>query len=262
MTTARKIVQDLYSLGISEGMNLIVHSSLSSLGNVEGGANAVIDALLEAIGGNGTLVMPTFTFPPAPIFDSKTTRSTTGIITETFRMRDGVLRSLHPTHSVAASGPGAEHIIDGHVAASALGVDSPLHRLALSGGYVLLLGVQHTSNATVHVGEAVAQAPYLDLPYSEAFNVPMTMHLPDGGSKVVKPRENPGCSVNFNVIEEPLNKNEATRYGKVGKADSQIVRGIEVINTVGELIKNDPTALLCDIGWCPFCPRARELVGK
>ena len=85
MTAAREIVQDLYSLGISEGTNLIVHNSLSSLGNVEGGAHVVIDALLEAIGGNGTLVMPTFTFPPAPIFDSKTTRSTMGLITETFR---------------------------------------------------------------------------------------------------------------------------------------------------------------------------------
>ena len=260
MTSAHEIVQDLCSLGICEGMKLVVHSSLSSLGHVEGGADTVIDALLETIGSGGTLVMPTFTFPPAPIFDPKTTHSTTGFITETFRGRDGVIRSLHPTHSVAAFGPDAEYIIDGHVSASALGADSPLHRLALSGGYILLLGVQHTSNATVHVGEAVAQAPYLDLPYSDAFDVPMTIRLPDGSSKVVQPRENPGCSVNFNIIEEPLNKNGMIRYGKMGKADSQIMRGIDVVNTVVELMKNDPTVLLCDIDWCPFCLRARELI--
>ena len=243
-------------------MNLVVHSSLSSLGHVEGGADAVIDALLDVIGETGTLAMPTFTFPPKPVFDPRTTRSTTGLITETFRRREGVLRSIHPTHSVAAFGPLADHLIDGHRGATALGENSPLHRLALSGGFVLLLGVAHTSNAMVHVGEAVARVPYLDLPYSDAFNVSVTVRLPEGGEMVVPPRENPGCSINFGVVEEPLRERGSVRYGKVAKADTQLVRAAHIIEIADELTAVDPAALLCDIEWCPFCPRARERMGK
>lgn len=262
MATAQQIARDLRSLGLAPGMNLVVHSSLSSLGQVDGGADAVIDALHEAIGETGTLVMPTFTFPPDPVFDPRATHSTTGLITETFRGRESVLRSIHPTHSVAASGPLARHVVDGHRTATALGMDSPLHRLALAGGFVLLLGVGHTSNAMVHVGEAVAHVPYLDLPYSETFNVSLTVRLPEGGEMIVPPKENPGCSINFSVVEEPLKERGAVQYGKVTEADTQLVRAIDIIEVVGELTALDPAAMLCDIEWCPFCPRARKLMEK
>lgn len=262
MTTAREIAADLRLLGLTDGMNVAAHSSLSSLGAVEGGADTVIDALFEAIGEQGALVMPTFTFPPDPVFDPKSTRSTVGLITETFRGREGVLRSLHPTHSVAASGPLARHIVDGHPRATAIGVDSPLHRLALSEGFVLLLGVRHTSNAMIHVGEAVARAPYLDLPYSDDFNVSIPVRAPDGKEIVVPPKENPGCSINFNALEEPLKRIGAIRSGKVANAESQLVRATDIIETVGRLLAEDPAALLCDIDWCPFCPRALELLGN
>ena len=260
MATAREIVSDLSSLGLTDEMNVVVHSSLSSLGDVEGGASTVIEALLETIGEGGTLVMPTFTFPPDPIFNPETTRSTMGLITETFRQRRDVLRSLHPTHSVAALGPRAKYFVDGHPQATALGLDSPLHRLALSGGYVLLLGVQHTSNAMIHVGEAAAHVPYLDLPYSEDFNLSIPVRTSDGGQILVPPRENPGCSINFNAVEEPLRQMEAIEYGKVTDAESQLVRAHDIIEAVGQMLADDPAALLCDIDWCPFCPRALDIL--
>ncbi|RJP69583.1 MAG: aminoglycoside N(3)-acetyltransferase [Candidatus Abyssobacteria bacterium SURF_17] len=260
MLTVQEITRALHAIGLAEGMSVVVHSSLSSLGLVEGGADAVIDALLDAIGEAGTLVLPTFTFPPDPVFDPRTTRSSTGLIPETFRKRAGVRRSLHPTHSVAACGLLAEHFISGHPGATALGMDSPLHRLALAEGCVLLLGVQHTSNAMVHVGEAIARVPYLDLPYSDAFSVSIPVRLPAGGEVIVPPKENPGCSVNFNVVEEPLKRRGAITYGKVGDADSQLMRATDIIDVVGELVSINPAALLCDIEWCPFCPRARKLV--
>jgi aminoglycoside 3-N-acetyltransferase len=262
MVTASEIVADLRSLGIAEGANLVVHSSLSSMGPVAGGAEAVIAALLEVIGGEGTLAMPTFTFPPDSVFDPRTTRSTVGIIAKTFRKRNGVLRSLHPTHSVAAFGPLARHIINGHPTATALGTGSPLHRLALSGGYVLLLGVRHTSNAMIHVGEAVARAPYLDLPYSEDFNVSIPVRTPDGTVITVPPKENPGCSINFNAVECPLRERGLAEYGTIGKAGCQLVLATDVIEIVGRMLESDSTALLCDIEWCPFCPRARQLLKK
>lgn len=262
LTTAREIFTDLCALGVAEGMNLVVHSSLSSLGHVEGGPGAVIEALLEALGCNGTLVTPTFTFPPPPVFDSHSTRSTTGLIAETFRMGDGVLRSLHPTHSVAACGPLARHFVDGHPKATALGIDSPLHRLALSEGLVMLLGVQQTSNAMVHVGEAVASAHYLDLPYSGDFNVSVPVRMPDGNELMVPPRENPGCSINFNAVQAPLDQSGAIRHGRIAEAESQLIRATDIVETVGKMLETDSDALLCDIDWCPFCPRARELTQK
>jgi hypothetical protein len=143
MISAKDIAADLRVLGLGEGMNLVVHSALSSLGTVEGGADAVIDALLEVLGKSGTLAMPAFFFPPSELFDPAVTPSRMGLITETFRKRSGVLRSFHPTHSVAAFGLLARYLVEGHKTATAFGIDSPLHRLAKSEGYVLLLGVQH-----------------------------------------------------------------------------------------------------------------------
>lgn len=260
MISVREIVADFRSLGIAEGSSLIVHSSLSSMGRIAGGADAVTDALLEAIGEEGTLAMPAFTFPPDSVFDPRTTRSTVGLIAKTFRKRRGVLRSLHPTHSVTAFGPLAQHFVNGHPNATALGLDSPLHRLALSGGHVLLLGVQHTSNAMIHVGEAVSRAPYLDLPYSEDFNMAIPVRTPDGTVITVPPKENPGCSINFNAVEAPLQARGSIKYGKIAEADCQLMTATDVIEVVGRVLESDPAALLCDIDWCPFCPRARELV--
>jgi aminoglycoside 3-N-acetyltransferase len=262
MTTASEIAADLRNLGLSDGVSLVVHSSLSSLGNVDGGAGAVIDALLRVIGQTGTLVMPTFTFPPQPLFEPYSTPSSMGLIPETFRRRKGALRSIHPTHSVAALGPLAEYLVDGHPGATALGVDSPLHRLAQCDGFVLLLGVRHSSNAMIHVGEAVARVAYLDLPYSDAFAVPLDVRLPNGQTLTIPPKENPGCSVNFNVIEEPLRRRGAIRNGVIARAESQLVRAMDVIEAVAELTADDPAALLCDVEWCPFCPRARRLVER
>jgi aminoglycoside 3-N-acetyltransferase len=260
MITTKEIASDLRALGLVEGMNLVVHSSLSSLGKVEGGADAVVDALLEALGKSGTLAMPAFYFPPPELFDPAVTPSRMGAITEAFRKRPGVLRSFHPTHSVAATGPLAAHFVEAHKTATAFGIDSPLHRLAKSGGHVLLLGVQHTSDSMVHIGEAVARVPYRKIAYSKDFEVDMPVRLPDGSIGLFPPKENPGCSLNFNVVDAPLRERGSVRTGKVGEADCQLVPAQDVIDVVCEMLAQDMAALLCDVDCCPFCPRARALV--
>jgi len=260
MLTARQIAADLRALGLAEGMNLVVHSSLSSLGQVERGADAVVDALLEIMGETGTLAMPAFYFPPPELFDPAVTPSRMGAITEAFRKRPGVLRSFHPTHSVAAVGPLASHLVEAHETATAFGIDSPLHRLAKSGGYVLLLGVQHTSDSMVHIGEAVAHVPYRKIAYSKDFEVDMRVRLPDGGIGLFPPKENPGCSINFNVVDAPLKARGSVRAGKVGEADCQLVLAQDVIDVVCEMLAKDMAALLCEVDCCPFCPRARALI--
>lgn len=177
--TVDSLTADFARLGIKSGMTLLVHSSLSSLGWVCGGAVAVILALEKVLGETGTLVMPThgggsdpasWRNPPVPESWWETIRATTpafdpdltpaqnmGVIPETFRKQPGVLRSAHPQVSFAAWGAKAEKVINGHGLAFSLGETSPLARIYELEGWVLLLGVGHDKNTSLHLAEYRAQ---------------------------------------------------------------------------------------------------------
>lgn len=165
MATVNKtdIVSSLKQVSISPGDCLMVHSSLSSLGHVEGGADAVIDALLEAVGPGGTLVMPTFCQKERErrfeCWDIEASPSDVGRITEVFRLRHAVVRSDHATHSVASQGPQANTITGGHRSAGArpgpwgpvaFGVGSPYDRLYDLQAKIVLIGVDSRFNTLVH----------------------------------------------------------------------------------------------------------------
>lgn len=226
-------------IGLRAGDRVVVHSSLHAVGL---DADELIDELLAAIGPQGLLVMPTFTydndtFPPD-------TPSRAGALTEVFRRRPAAVRSSHPTYSVAAIGDGADELLDGHERAGATAVGSPLDRLAAAGGHVLLLGVGHTSNTTAHVGEFHADAPYLDIPFDPAWPT----HAYD---------RFPGCSRSFGALELPLRERGAIRDGKVGRALAQLVPGSAVIEATVDLLRADPASLLCTDSACYRCSRAR-----
>lgn len=175
VTTAR-LVEDLRALGLRAGATVLVHSALSALGWVSGGAVAVIEALLEVLGASGTLMMPTHSSalsepshwrnPPTPEWWWPIIRDTAsayradltptlgmGAIPETFRKLDGVLRSAHPQSSFAALGPHAAVLTEHHRLERGLGEGSPLGRLYALGGSVLLLGVDHDTNTSLHLAE-------------------------------------------------------------------------------------------------------------
>jgi len=179
--TPSALAADLRALGVTEGMTLIVHSSLSSVGWVPGGAQGVVEALQRAVGTDGTLVMPTHTGhlsdparwrnPPVPetwwdairadmpAYDPDATPVYgMGAIPETFRKMKGVRRSNHPHLSFAAWGRHAEAVLAGHgddpdALAQPLGDASPIGRVYALGGSVLLLGVGHDSNTSLHLAE-------------------------------------------------------------------------------------------------------------
>lgn len=180
--TVPSLMRDLSRLGVEPGMTVIVHSSLSSVGFVCGGAVAVIDALQRCLGPEGTLVMPTHSNdfsdpaawenPPVPKSWWETIRRNMpayrpdrtpctymGAIPECFRAQRGVARSSHPLYSFAAWGKHAAKITDGHELEYGLGDSSPLARVYELDGWVLLLGVGHASNTSLHLSEYRAEFP-------------------------------------------------------------------------------------------------------
>ncbi len=181
-TTIDSLQSDFNALGIRSGMVLLVHSSLSTMGWVCGGPVAVIIALQQTLGTTGTLVMPTHSTdltepsqwenPPVPESWWPVIRATTpayhpdltptrsmGVIAETFRKQKGALRSAHPHHSFCAYGDQVSHIADNHSLAYGLGEGSPLARIYDLDGFVLLLGVGHDSNTSMHLAEYRATFP-------------------------------------------------------------------------------------------------------
>jgi len=168
--------RDLMALGVSPHHPLLVHSSLSALGWVCGGAVAVLEALTRALGPEGTLVLPAFSAdvsdpaywvkPPVPeawwepirktmpAFDPAATPTRwIGRIPECFRRLPGVVRGPHPYASFAARGPLAERIVAPHPLPYSLGDASPLARLYELDARILLLGVDHNRNSSLHLAE-------------------------------------------------------------------------------------------------------------
>jgi len=255
------LLADLRSLGLRRGDRLIVHSSYRAIRPVEGGPPAVIRALMQAVGEEGTLAMPTFQDVPPEVFDLHDTKSDCGILTELFRKMPGVHRSLHPTHSVAVWGSDAAFIASAHEEGrTALGVDSPFDRLARLGGKVLLLGVGQNRNSMVHVGEARFGVPYLPLPFSPDFARPLKVRGRDGTIFTMRVEECPGCSENFGKVDQRMQATGRIVRGRVGNAPASLMAAEAVVRTVCELLEEDPASLLCRDPACPFCPSARRML--
>ncbi|MDY7011702.1 MAG: AAC(3) family N-acetyltransferase [Planctomycetota bacterium] len=251
------IVQAFRKVGLETGESLVVHSSFRSIGPVAGGPETVIRALLDVIGPEGNLMFPTFNGPSTaqPYFDPDKTPSRTGIIPEMGRNFPGAVRSLHPTHSVAVIGPDAEMLTRGHLDCRAVGVDSPLDRLAKMGGKILMIGVMNNSNTTVHVGEEHAGA----LKVVPFFNIPsIKVRLPDGRIISHQLDTSPSCSVAFGAIDYPLRRKDLLTDGRIGGSKLMLMRGSDVIETVCEMIEDKPDVLLCTWGDCRTCSKSRQ----
>ncbi|WP_415381847.1 aminoglycoside N(3)-acetyltransferase [Halosimplex sp. TS25] len=180
--TVSAMAEELRDLGVETGDTLLVHSSLSALGWVCGDAQAVVDALREAVTDRGTLVVPTHTGqytdpelwsnPPVPEewietirderppFRPETTPSrAVGVVPEVFRAYPDAVRSRHPTFSFAAWGADAEAIVEDHHYDYGLGEHSPLARVYDRDGAVLMLGTSYDTNTSLHLAEYRAEFP-------------------------------------------------------------------------------------------------------
>lgn len=246
-----ELTAGLQGLGLSDGDRVFVHSSLSSLGEVADGAEAVVDALLGAVGPTGTVGVPTFTRYDEP-YDPATSPSTTGAVTEALRKRPDAVRSPHPTKSISAIGPAAEETLATHAPSRSLGPGSPLHRLIADGGHVLLLGVDHTTNSALHVAERLANVPYRDQTATTETTV-------DGEITTVEVNR-VHCSRGFEVVQPLLVARGVVSTGEIGQARARLLDGAGTLAATVDLLEADPGALLCSTPDCDRCQYARERI--
>jgi aminoglycoside N3'-acetyltransferase len=183
--SAAQLTADLQRLGVQPGDTLFIHSSLKSLGFVEGGPAAVLAALQAAVGPQGTLVLPTYYLPGGTIqgtcemvdyvFDVRQHGSNMGALPNAFLALPGVCRSVHPTHSVSAVGRHAAWLTEAHHRApSVFGEGSPWQRFAtLQQAKVLGLGVSMGPITFYHLVEDTLGAAFpVDIWGDRTYEIP------------------------------------------------------------------------------------------
>lgn len=185
MYTKINLMNDLQNMGLKPIDTIMVHSSMKAIGSVEGGADTVIDAFMEYFA-EGLFMMPTHTWAQMSaehsLFDPEVEPACVGILPNIFRQRDGVVRSLHPTHSIAAYGPGAVAYIEGEDE-----MTTPCQpggcwsRLLEVEAKILMLGCTHIRNTFIHAVEELLEVPERLTEKPVDFQIKM----PDGSIKDV-----------------------------------------------------------------------------
>ncbi len=249
----QEIVDGLRELGLPAGCVVMVHSALSALGEVEGGAETVIEALLEAVGPEGTLLMPAMAQQQP--FRIESSPSTVGLITEVFRTYPGAIRSLHPTHSVAGIGPLTEELIEGHInQPTALGPESPWGRLARrDDGYILFIGVDQDRNTLLHAAEEIVEGAYLNTITRDYVDA-------DGNVQTKVLEKFPGPHRDFIGLDPLFEAAGAMRIGKFGNAVCRLMPAERILQLTVAALKRDPAAVLCDNPHCRDCVRQRAAI--
>ena len=159
----QQLKDQLESMGLKGDETILIHSSMKSIGEVDGGADSVLDAWMEYFK-DGLLLLPTHTWKTVnadnPVYNPQTTPSCVGLLTNMFMKRDGVIRSLHPTHSMAGYGKSAAEYLAGEEYNNTPCTPGGCYdRLKDAGGKVLLVGVGHERNTYIHSVEEVLNVP-------------------------------------------------------------------------------------------------------
>lgn len=241
MYTKQNLLDHLNQLGIDRNGTLLVHSSMKSIGHVEGGAETVLDTLSEYME-NGLLVLPTHTWSyikaDNPRFYVDESPSCVGLLTELFRKRPGVVRSWHPTHSVGALGKGAHEFVAGNEK-----FDTPCARESVWGklldhkATILLLGVDLRRCTYIHGVEE-----WLDIPgrMTDEHETLYTV-LPDGTEIVVPQRRHIGhTSEKYSRVEDVFLDNDVMFKGKFGDATVRVCDTVKMTDLLIPILKEDP----------------------
>jgi aminoglycoside 3-N-acetyltransferase len=244
-----QLTQQLRALGVKAGGVLLVHCAFSHVKPIEQGPEGLIAALQAVIQPDGTLVMPSITDDDDQPFDPRTTPCRhLGVVANTFWQLPEVLRSDSP-HAFAARGPQAARITASSPLGVPHGLDSPVGRVYELDGQVLLLGVSHDDNTTIHLAEFLA-----GVRYRRAKHVVV---LKDGQPTRVAYGEIDHCCQNFLLMDDWLEAAKLQRRGRVGHADARLIRSCDIVRVVVEQLQRNETVFLHPVGVDEQCDEAR-----
>lgn len=276
MWTQQQLAQDLVDIGLPSGSVVLVHAAISAIGPIDGGPETLIAALQETLGPAGTLLVPTFALagkdraasgdsmpssaasreslerealPPleqAPLFAPS---YWTNEFAEAMRRHPSAVHSEHPAFSFAALGAEAEALVASAPFHYPLGSDGPLARLHQRNGWILLIGLGHTQNISLHLAEIWANVPY----------VHRTLPVVTATGAEVAMLGSPECSAGFPKIEPVLRQSRILRRGYIGNAESQLMRQQQTVSMAIAMLQGSPSALLCEDENCRACNLARRM---
>jgi len=245
----RQLTRQLVELGVQPGGVLVVHTSFSKVGPVEGGPQGLIAALSIALGTEGTLVMPSMSDDDEHPFDAGLTPCAgMGVVANSFWKLPGVLRSNSP-HAFAARGPRAAELVADHPLDVPHGLNSPVGRVHQLDGQILLLGVGHDANTTIHLAENMAGIRYRRPKYATV--------LIDGRTARYDYNEIDHCCENFNLLDQWLEARQQQRRGIVGHAEARLARSRDVVEVALDHLRQDETVFLHPPGVDVECDEAR-----
>jgi aminoglycoside N3'-acetyltransferase len=204
---------------------------------VDGGPTGLIEALRTAVGSAGTIVMPSWGDDDDRAFDPTKTAASAdlGVTADTFWRLAAARRSDHP-FAFAALGPAAAKVTADPLPLPPHCLQSPIGRVYELDGQILLLGVGHDANTTIHLAEILADVPY---------RVPKHCTVMRDAQPVrIDYQENDHCCERFALVDEWLRARGLQQEGPVGQARARLARSRDVVNTVREELARDPLLFL------------------
>ena len=250
-----ELVRQLAELGVTPGDVLLVHTSFRAVGPIEGGPLGLIAALSEALGPEGTLVMPSWSGSDDEPFDPRLSPASSdlGIVADLFWRLPDVRRSDH-LQAFAASGPLAQAILADPLPLPPHIPESPVGRVHDHDGKVLLLGVGHDANTALHLAELIAKVPYRTPSYCTV--------LEGGRRRRIDYGENDHCCAHFALADDWLRREGLQREGRVGHGQARLMRSRDLVRLAAAQLARDPLLFLHQPeAACAECDQARASAG-
>ena len=242
MFSKNDLRKDLENLQIAPSDTLLIHSSMKSIGEVDGGADAVLDMLMDYFKESGLLLFPTLSYRSVnaknTCFDVANTPACTGILPELFRKKPGVVRSLHPTHSLAAFGSDAENFVAGHEKANTPApVGSPWWKILQKKGKIMFIGTGINCNTFIHGVEE-----WLPVPGMLTDSRQELVIIDENAVRIKRPmrRHLGGHSKWYHLMASPFRENNALREGVFGNAKVHILDARAAGDLVYQILKRTP----------------------
>lgn len=250
------IVNELTRMGLKKNDVVMVHTSLKSMGYVCGGAQTVIEALIEIIGEDGAIMMPTQSWKNLdpkdgvhwdadesdwqrirdnwPAYDKNITPTNTmGAVAEMFRQWPGSIRSDHPARSVCAYGKYADYLTRNHDLSNIFGEGSPIARLYELDGKVLLLGVGYDKNTSIHLADVRAE-------YPEKHNCTEYSAIKENGKRVWKKYDTLFVDgEDFEEIGKAFEEKGSVSKGLIGEAEIRLMKQRDIVDYAVEWIEKN-----------------------